>query len=102
MNKSNNVVMHNYQFLWKQKHKRTKYYPDTHSLIVNWFYRPAIPEEEVEEEAIGDDDAEVTVNKVDEEMIVRIFYTCMVVKFPQNNLSSMLALEERFQTLCIV
>lgn len=31
--------------------------------------RPDIPEEEIEEEAIGDDDAEVTVNKLDEEMI---------------------------------
>ncbi|CAB4010709.1 intraflagellar transport 57 homolog, partial [Paramuricea clavata] len=31
--------------------------------------RPVIPEEEMEEEAIGDDDAEVTVNKVEEEMI---------------------------------
>lgn len=35
-------------------------------------YRPVIPEEEMEEEAIGDDDAEVTVNKVEEEMIVSI------------------------------
>ena len=34
--------------------------------------RPVIPEEEMEEEAIGDDDAEVTVNKVEEEMIVCI------------------------------
>ena len=35
-------------------------------------FRPVIPEEEMEEETIGDDDAEVTVNKVEEEMIVRI------------------------------
>ena len=34
--------------------------------------RPVIPEEELEEEAIEDDDAEVTVNKVEEEMIVRV------------------------------
>lgn len=33
----------------------------------------------MEEEAIGDDDAEVTVNKVEEEMIVRILTMCHAI-----------------------
>lgn len=60
------------QFTWKRFFlKITQRSCDIYSGALHLaFFRPIIPEDEVEEEAIGDDDAEVTVNKVEEEMFV--------------------------------
>lgn len=40
------------------------------SHIKSYYFRPAYPVEELEEETVPEDDAELTLNKVDEEFVV--------------------------------
>lgn len=43
---------------------------------MSYYFRPSYPVEELEEETVPEDDAELTLNKVDEEFVV-----CVLLNF---------------------
>ena len=50
--------------------------PSPSSHVKLYYFRPAYPVEELEEETVAEDDAELTLNKVDEEFVV-----CVLLNF---------------------
>lgn len=55
-----------------------------------YYFRPAYPVEELDEETVAEDDAELTLNKVDEEFVVCVLLNFFVhfhlwIHFPSLN-----------------